>query len=199
MVETNFERYDAEFTTLVMQIEESLNQEPPNQYTSNLLQQCDDLVKQMALEARSADSAKLKRELLQQVRECKSKLQKLQAQSDRQGLLASGNGRGNHDERMKLQKNEDSLMAQNETLDRARRTMQETESVALEITEELGNNREKLMSSHARVREVSGLTGRASRVLRSMNQRAVQQKMIMYGVLVALVVGFLIMVYSLWR
>ena len=101
----------------------------------------------------------------------------------------------NYDERMRLQKNEDSLASQNETLERARRTMQETESVALEITEELGNNREKLMSSHARVREVSGLTGRASRILRSMNQRAVQQKMLMYGVSASVVIVFFILLW----
>ena len=53
------------------------------------------------------------------------------------------------------------LGAQNDTLERTRRTMQETEAVAIEITEELGQNREKLISAHGRVCEVSGLMGRA--------------------------------------
>ena len=77
--------------------------------------------------------------------------------------------------------------------------MQETEQVALEITEELGNNREKLMSAHGRVREVGGLTGRARRILYGMNQRAMQQKLVMYGVAVGLVVGFTVLLWTMWR
>jgi vesicle transport through interaction with t-SNAREs protein 1 len=114
--------------------------------------------------------------------------------------VGAGAGRNpkNDRERLLLQQNEDMLVSQNETLERARRTMQETEQVALEITEELGNNREKLMSAHGRVREVTGLTGRAGRILGAMNQRAMQQKCIMYGVAVGLVLGFLLLLYTLW-
>jgi vesicle transport through interaction with t-SNAREs 1 len=54
------------------------------------------------------------------------------------------------------------------------------------------------MSAHGRVREVSGMTSRAKRLLNSMSQRAVQQKMIMYGVSIGLVLGFLILLYSVF-
>jgi len=202
MSEAAFERYDDEFTSLIGQIESSLQQEPPSAYTQNLLQQCDDLIKQMALEARSigSDNPQMKRKLLDQVRGCKSKYQTLQQQFDRQGLLghgSNGNAAGQR-ERLLLQQNEDSLHRQNETLERARRTMQETESVALEITEELGHNREKLYSAHGRIREVGGLTGRAKHILISMNQRNTQQKMILYGVAIALIVGFVVLLYAMW-
>jgi vesicle transport through interaction with t-SNAREs protein 1 len=193
----SFERYDDEFSSLIRQIETSLNEEPPNQYTRNLLQQCDDLIKQMALEARSVSNANLKRELLAKVRTCKSQFQSLQQQSERQGLLSNTSTVNGQKER--LLRNEDSLMRQNETLDRARRTMQDTESVALEITEELGQNREKLQSAHGRIREVGGLTGRATRVLYSMNQRAMQQKVILYGVAIGLVLAFFVMLWLMWR
>ena len=55
MTETSipFERYDDEFGELLHQIEQSLNEEPPSAYSENLMQQADDLIKQMALEARS--------------------------------------------------------------------------------------------------------------------------------------------------
>ena len=202
-----FERYDDEFSSLIEQIESSLDEEPPNQYTNNLLQQCDDLIKQMALEARSVGDASLKRDLLAKVRTCKSKYQTLQQQSERQGLLGStaaaaaggASPKGGEKERFRLQKNEDTLTNQNETLERARRSMQETEVVALEITEELGQNRETLMSAHGRVREMSGLTGRARNILYSMNRRAVQQKILMYGVAVGLVLVFFILLYTMWR
>ena len=194
-----FERYDNEFGELLHQIEENINEDPPSAYSENLMQQADDLIKQMALEARSVPDASLKRELLAKVRTLKSQLSSMQSQSEKAGLFrTSSNAHNNREQRLLLQQTEDTLSQQNETLERARRTMQETEQVALEITEELGNNREKIMSAHGRVREVGGMTGRARRILQGMNQRAMQQKMIMYGVAAALGLGFLILLYSLW-
>jgi hypothetical protein len=198
----SFERYDDEFSSIMEQIRTSLAQHPPSTLTRNLLKQCDDLIQQMALEARSVSDAAVKRTLLQKVRTYKSEWQTVSEQSEKQGLLEGANGAGGGDtsnSRNYLQKNEDTLHSQNDTLERARRTMQETEQVALEITEELGNNREKLMSAHGRVKEVGGMTGRARRILYAMSQRQVQQKMIMYGVAVALVLVFTILLYSMWR
>lgn len=202
MTETSvpFERYDDEFGELLHQIEQSLNEEPPSAYSENLMQQADDLIKQMALEARSVPDASLKRELLAKVRKQKDQLATLQSQSEKAGLFrtSSNNYNKSREQRLLLQQTEDTLTQQNETLERARRTMQETEQVALEITDELGSNREKIMSAHGRVREVGGMTGRARRILQGMNQRAMQQKMIMYGVAAALGLGFLILLYNLW-
>ena len=197
-----FERYDDEFSELLVQIERSLEEDPPSVYSENLFQQADDLIKQMALEARSVPDASLKRELLEKVRQLKTKLASLQSQSEKAGLFrtsSNNNGNGSREKRLLLQQTEDTLAQQNDTLERARRTMQETEQVALEITEELGNNREKLVSAHGRVREVGGMTGRARRILQSMNQRAVQQKLVMYGVAVGLGIGFLFLVYTMFR
>lgn len=202
-----FERYDEEFSSLLKQVQDALDEEPPSQYTQNLLQQCDDLLKQMALEARSVESGgDRKRMLLDKVRACKSQYQAVLQQSERQGLLGSngsGSMKGNDPQskqaRRMMQDNEDMLATQNDRLERARRTMQETESVALEITEELGQNREKLLSAHGRVREVQGLTGRARRILNSMNQRAVQQKLILYAVATSLVIVFFLLLWMMWR
>jgi hypothetical protein len=196
----NFDQYDEEFASISLQVQKSLQEEPPSQYTSNLLQQCNDLIKQMRLEARSVPDATLKRTLLKKVDTCKGEYQRLLQESERQGLLGSQNGAGRSDnEGLMLQKNEDMLGSQNDTLERARRSMQDSEAIALEITEELGQNREKLLSAHGRVREVGTLTGRARRILTSMNQRAVQQKMVLYAVAVGLVLAFFILIWSMWR
>jgi len=192
-----FARYDEEFRSLMQQIENSLDREPPGQFTENLMQQCDDLIKQMALEARSTPPS-VKSELLAKVRQCKQEFQQMQSRADKQSLMMGGSERS-HSDRMLLQKNEDQLAAQNETLERARRTMEETEAVALEITEELGNNRETLLSAQGRVREVSSLTGRARRILSGMSQREMQQKATIYAVAVGLVLSFFILLWSMWR
>lgn len=220
-----FEHYDDEFNSLLQQIETSLRNSNSNnnstnndvesgskqqQYTESLLTQCEDLIKQMAIEARSVSDSKIKRDLLSQVKMCKSKYQALQQESDRIGILMSAAGANDNinnnsqlhasqKERLLLQQNEESVANQNETLERARRTMQETEAVALEIQTELGQNREKLQSAHGRIREMGGLTGRARRILTSMNQRAVQQKMILYGVAIGLGLAFLFMLLMFWR
>lgn len=216
-VTAQFERYDDEFSSLIQQIETSLHQgdtetggnsgdsTSSQQYTANLLQQCDDLIKQMSLEARSASSTTQKRSLLDKVRSYKSKYQTLQAESERQGLLGGNNKGGfsnnnnSRNQRDQLLQNENMVGQQNETLERARRTMEETEAVALEITDELGHNREKLVSAHGRIREVGGLTGRARRILTQMSQRATQQKLILYGVALALVLGFVFLLYTMWK
>ena len=198
MESSAFDGYDQEFRSLLQQIEESLQTEPPGPYTENLLQQCDDLVKQMALEARSVSDASLKRDLLATVRTCKSQYQALQTTAQKKSLLRGGDTSSTATTDL-LRRNEDTIAQQNETLERARRTMAETESVALEITEELGDNREKLISAHGRVRQVTGMTGRARSILQSMSQRQMQQKLVLYGVSVSLVLGFLILLWTMWR
>jgi predicted RND superfamily exporter protein len=153
----------------------------------------------MAVEARSITDAAVKRNLLNEVRTFKTQLAALQAQASKRTLFGShGNSNSNDHDKLLLQKSEDMLSNQNDTLERAKRSIMETEQVAFEITEELSNNREKLMSAHSRVRDVSSLTGRAKRLLSSMNQRAVQQKMIMYGITIGLIVAFFVLLYAMW-
>ena len=135
-----------------------------------------------------------------QVSTCKSELAALQQTAQKRSLLGSRNSHAqSQQDRLLLQKNEDTLAQQNDTLERARRTMMETETTALEMTEELGQNREKLISAHGRVREVTGMTGRARRILYSMNQRAMQQKAVLYAVSVGLVLGFFILLWAMWH
>jgi len=172
---------------------------------SALLQQADDLLKQMGLEARTVEDASSKRDLLGKVRVCKARLANLRddyevaksvvererlglpvPSSSRGGDIESGGGRGaissNNRNTQRLLSNTESLQSQNDTLANARSIMAETESVALEITEELGRHRETISSAHGRVRQVTGLTNRARRIVQSMSRREVQQKLILYGV-----------------
>lgn len=199
----SFDRYDQEFSSLLEQIQATFNNPSDSKYTENLLQQCDDLIKQMALEARSVSDPDQKRELMAKVRTCRDKYQNAKSESEKQGLFGASNAAagagGSSKERLLLQQNEDRLASQNDHLERAHQTMMETEQTAMEISSELGQHRSKLMSAHGRIREMGGLTGRARSILTSMNQRAVQQKMILYGVAGGLVLVFLLLLWSFWR
>ena len=198
---TPFQRYDEEFKSLKKQVQDSLGDDEDEDveqtnHTSNLLSQCEELLQQMALEARSVSDSSLKRELLAQVRTYKSEWQKLKDDYNRKALLAGGSGRQNgSNNRERLLKQQDMLLNQNSQLENARKVLEETEQVALEIGTELSHNRETIESAHGRVRSVAGLTGRARRVLSSMNQRQMQQKMILYGLAVGVVVFFLLVLW----
>lgn len=91
------------------------------------------------------------------------------------------------------------MQSQSDTLANARSIMAETESVALEITEELGRHRETISSTHGRVRQVTGMTNRARRIVQSMSRREVQQKLILYGVGGTIMIVFLMLIYGMFR
>lgn len=193
-----FDRYDEEFNALTDQIQKSLDEEPPSPYTRSLLQQCGDLLKQMSLEARSLKQPSL----LQRVKDYKSKHSQLLQQFERESLMSGPNGTTSavdRDHQMRMKQTEDMLLSQNQTLERSLRSIQETEQIAMEITEELGNNRETLMSAHGRVKQVSSLTGKARRVLNTMTARALQQKMVLYAVGGGLVLAFVLIIWMMRR
>ena len=198
---TPFQRYDEEFKSLKKQVQDLLKDDDDDDVeqannTSNLLSQCDELLQQMALEARSVPEASFKRELLAQVRTYKTELQRLKDDYNKKALLAGSNGdRGGGNHRERLLKQQDMLLKQNSQLENARKVLEETEQVALEIGTELSHNRETIESAQGRVRSVAGLTGRARRVLSSMSQRQTQQKMILYGLAGGVVVFFLLVLW----
>lgn len=172
-----FERYSDELLMVFHQIETHLNKDPSQINGLNLFQQAEDLLKQMALEARSISDTNEKCHFLEQVRTLKCQLRTYQAQLEKSNLMSSYSYRNGQlssatdDEKVVRQKNEVLILNQNDALERAARTMQETETVALQIQEELAVNRETLMSAQARVHEVEDLTGRAKKILQSMSQR----------------------------
>eukprot|EP01082_Thalassiosira_pseudonana_P009168 g8063.t1 g8063 contig27:101957-102913(+) len=222
-----FERYDEEFLSLTEQVTSKLRSLDPStssglpptaeadiKMAHNLLLQADDLLKQMGLEARGVDDAGVKRDLLGKVRVCKTRLANLRddyeaakSNVERNSLglnsdIESGgrNSRGRSSgSKERLLSNTDALQSQSETLANARSIMAETEGVAMEITEELGRHRETITSAHGRVRQVTGMTNRARRIVQSMGRREVQQKLILYGVGGTVAVVFLFLVYSMFR
>jgi len=208
-----FQRYDEEYSTLIEKVKDSFDGGYKDEESGgsvgetlkisagDILDQCNELLQQMALEARSVQDALLKRELLGKVRNYKNEIQTLTDKNNKQSLMSSarGNGVGGGNSsasqnRERLLEQQQMIQNQNDQLDSARRVLQETEQVALEIGEELHSNRATIESAHGRVRQVTTLTGRARRVVASMNQRAVQQKMLLYGLAASVVIVFFIFI-----
>jgi hypothetical protein len=194
-----FQRYDDEFQSLTRQVRASFGadeggfkDEETGEIADNpaeCLDQCEELLQQMALEARSVPDASLKRELLTKVRSYKGKLQTLKDEDNKRSLMSSARGNGNssqnNEHKGRMRQQQEMLQNQNRTLDSARRVLQETEQVALEIGDELSSNRATIESASGRIRQVTSLAGRARRVVSSMNLRSRQQKMLLYGLAVS--------------
>ena len=186
-----FQRYDDEFQSLARQVKASFDDgfkdEETGEATENpvdCLDQCEELLQQMALEARSVPDANLKRELLAKVRSYKKELKTLRDEDNKRSLMVSARGNsssGNDAHRDRMHQQQEMLQNQNKTLDSARRVLQETEQVALEIGDELSSNRATIESASGRIRQVTSLAGRARRVVSSMTQRSRQQKVLLYG------------------
>jgi hypothetical protein len=195
-----FEGYDAEFRALTSDISTKISEatmyadEPESREStlrmaSALLSQVDDLVKQMDIEARSSEESGERRALGKKVAAYKKTLASLRrdfdsgndsAQRDSlmggRSLLDGGAASG---ESNRFLNSQQQLMGQNDTIRRALAVAEETEGVALEITGELARNREKIEGVRDRVHETASLTGKASRLIRSMSRREYQQKVIL--------------------
>lgn len=210
---TVFDSYNEEFSTLTGEVSKRISQvttyesDPGKKMEmlrniDSMLVTASDLVKQMEMEVRGEGDPGARRELAARIGRSKQALGGLQADyrrareaEDRRGLLGDAGNGASAEQRQRLLKANDLLEDQNDRLGNARRVIQETEDVALEITEELGRNREKIESAHSKVKEVGALTNTARRIVHSMNRREVQHKFMMYGLALVLFGAICIVLY----
>jgi hypothetical protein len=85
------------------------------------------------------------------------------------------------DQERRLLNTTDKLQRGKNQLEETRKQLAETEEVAIGITGELQSNREKILKSHSKVGDVSGLVSQARRVLNNMDKRERNQKMAIGG------------------
>lgn len=157
-----FDAYDQEFTSISQDINKNINELKlasggasggTIRHIENLLSQAQDLIKQMEVEVRSLDPAtkKVLNEKLQQYKKSTSSLKSDFERAKEQAQRSSLIGDKSIEQRQRLLDTNDKLSRQNEMIANAHRTVAETEDVAAEITTELARNREKILSSRAKV------------------------------------------------
>ena len=197
---TIFDRYDSEFQNLTGQIRTNISQLDSNSssgssITSSLLKQADDLMKQMNIEARGSGDVTEKEKIAtykKSLQSLKNDFTDARGKLDRDDLFSGS-------DRQKLGDVQSKLNRQTDTLDNARRVMADTEDVAVEITEELGRNRDKIQSSRNKVLEVSGMTNQARRLVQSMSKRELQQRCMMYGLALVLIGAIVVVIYYMGK
>jgi hypothetical protein len=170
-----FDLYREEFTSLVKQIEQRFhdNNDAEEDVVSDLLSQCDELLPQMALEARNAP-LEWKQELRDMLQACRMQLATYkslnnQKKKDGQLLFENAKQKENNDGRRMLP--QDRVGRQNAQLEASLRSIRETEQVATEVSLELSRNRKTLQSAQDNVGKLSSMTEQAKGILESMSSR----------------------------
>ena len=179
----SFEAYEEEFQLLTSQIQRqlgSLGKAIDHDFLSRLFSQCDSLLMQMSIGMRNSNESE-KEELLSRVRLYRIQLHVLKQQFRETGTEKMRGELGlsdTPDRTLKQNKHPEECLSkrtklnkQNETLERARRTMADTEETAGMINEELHRSRSAIEQSHNNIAELSGLTNDASRILSRMKKR----------------------------
>mmetsp|Transcript_7878 Transcript_7878/g.11328 ORF Transcript_7878/g.11328 Transcript_7878/m.11328 type:complete len:211 (-) Transcript_7878:318-950(-) len=177
---------------------ESCREQPEQNYdegihenTENLVQiemmstfwkQCEELLVQMQMEVRQIDDRDEKAEIRVRLEGCKAQHAALQSllpatlQSNyKESLFEDSTPAFDFDNSdispSKSNKVLDQIESQNATLEHARRTVNDTMDLAVEITEELSRNKETIQAQLERAWEVSDVTGSAKKIINDMQRR----------------------------
>ena len=152
----HFDQYYEEFSTALKQL--AMAQPEKAQGWAD---QCRDALQLAAVEARNVTDLSLKQELLAAVKDGKIQVDSLMQVHEKGELLSPVR---------QMQNNEELLARQNDRLERAQRTLEETEYIGMEISGQLGENRDKLQSTRKKVDEMQSLTGRAGELMKSITK-----------------------------
>lgn len=177
----DFDTYRLELTALLqklMEEEDDSNQtiDQGSCSSSSLQQQCSDLLRLMTMEARSAESPDDKFERLERVKLFQFQFETIVAQQKHQAdkcfLFNSQEKTSttNLDVKEESQQTQARAMQQNEMLERARRSLAETEQVGSDIGLELGKNRQTIQSAKERVDTFASLTEQADSIITNMSK-----------------------------
>jgi len=183
------------------------------------IQQAESLLNQMNVESRTASSSEYKStvsESRNHLKNLKTQFEEVKSKIERQELLSRGtlgdDSVGLHDSiggseaasgsRREMRRFEEvtrRMDASTESLLQSKRTLAETEEIAMDITSNLSSNRESILSAHDRIRETGGFLGQGQRLLRKMQARESRRKLILTGLFVFLFLVFILILYLAFK
>ncbi|OVA08948.1 Vesicle transport v-SNARE [Macleaya cordata] len=172
------------------------------------LEDAEALIRKMDLEARSLQPS-VKAMLLAKLREYKSDLNNLKSEvkritsanlnaAARDELLESGMADTkmvSADQRGRLLMSTDRLNQSSDRIKDSRRTMLETEELGVSILQDLHQQRQSLLHAHNTLHGVDDNIGKSKKILTAMSRRMSKNKWIIGGVVAALVLAIIIILY----
>jgi hypothetical protein len=163
-----FDEYHIEFRGLIRTIEQRLREQ---ENVEELLRQCQDVLIQMKIEARSASGSSLKRELIDIHQACQMQLASYQSLNIQREELFSGRLEDARNPKDRLLASRIKAESQNAQLESALNSIRETEELAGEIGKELGRNRESIQRAQGNVDNLSGMMKQANSHLKGMMKK----------------------------
>ncbi|GAB9468289.1 Vesicle transport through interaction with t-snares 1a [Globisporangium polare] len=209
-----FDGYDEEYRTLTSDISKKISEVASYEdqqekkkasilHIGDLLTQASQLVQQMELEVRSLDAA-TRRELSKKVDQYKKSLASLKSdhstireKEEREGLFGDRDdlAKSSVDQRNRMKAATDKMKGTTDKIDAARRTVAETEEVALAITDELGRNRDKIKATQSKVKGVNDLARRGGNIVSRMSARDKRQRTALIAAAGFIVFAILLLIY----
>jgi hypothetical protein len=170
---SSFDAYAEEFTSLLHQCSGS-NTTSTNDNTSTLLlEQCQDLLQQMAIDARcSNDDIEQKKIYMERCKAYKEQYQIVKQQIERQALLASSNSSttttttatSTMQLRDTLESHEVTMATQNMTLQQSLKSIHDTEQLATSTLEQLHTQRDTLHNTQQKTQTLQSMTQQANTI-----------------------------------
>jgi len=218
-----FDNYEREFKNISATISAKINLLPNTsgdekaKAASNIekeLSEAESLVQQMDLEVRSMAGA-LRSELQGRVRAYKTTFSDMKKRfhdsrsafgssvSQRDELLSGGKRSVEltaeaHGQRARLLAANESLQTSTTRLEQTQRIVSDTEEIGVSILGDLSQQRETLQGTRDKLRGVDTDLARSRKILTSMARRAVANKFIMVGIIIALFLFIALIVYIQW-
>jgi Vesicle transport v-SNARE protein N-terminus len=159
---TSFDTYADEFELL---LHKSSTGNESISAATDTIQQCQELLQQMAVEARSTDDQRQRKYYMDRYTAYKHQYQAMKQQLDRASLLpvatTSSNEKAVQD---KIQTNEGTLLQQNSTLQQSLQSIHTTEQIANETMEHLQNQRDTLQQTQQKTKGLQSMTQQANQV-----------------------------------
>jgi Vesicle transport v-SNARE protein N-terminus len=165
---TVFDNYTEELIVLFEELESRLvSASPSTDVETTLLKQCQEILQQMSVEARSAESMKRKF-YMEQYQSHKKHYETLKQQIERSMVVNFANDRKSTGSanlpHLTLQSAEQSLVNQNTTVSQSLKSIHETEQIAIETMEHLQNQKNTLEHSRENTKSLQSLTQQANQI-----------------------------------
>lgn len=114
------------------------------------------------------------------------------------GGAAGGSGAGRHGEADRMLNVEGRMQEGTSSLEQSRRTMMEIEQTAIDVSDQLSQNRATILSTKSKIDATNSLTGQARQVLRRLEHNERVKQLCGYAAVAAVGVGFLVMLFTIF-
>ncbi|XP_018566330.1 vesicle transport through interaction with t-SNAREs homolog 1A [Anoplophora glabripennis] len=208
-----FENYEQQYSVLTADITAQVGlltasaTKDRRQLISNIekhVEEAQELLEQMELEVREVESSKRQR--------CRTKLDcyraelkrltldYIKARSIKQGALYDSaeelnDVRISSDQKQRLLDNSETIERTGKKLEEGYRVIVETQEIGTQVLKNLGDQRETIQRSRARLRETDEEVNRSGRIINSMIIRSLQQKVILFTVCACFLIAICLGIY----